>query len=1086
MKASLIGPGWISSPCLAALALVFCILMSLRLPAQVAGATVLGTITDRSGAVIPNARVYMENLATGFTANVTTDAAGFYAAPNLLIGKYKITVAATGFETQIRTDITLTVGGEQVLNVRMAVGKVTEQIEVTTEAPSVQLGSSTIGTVVDSRTVRELPLNGRSWTDLAVLQPGIAPIQTQPALLHGRGNRGFGAQVEVSGARPQQNNYRLDGVSLNDYANGGPGNVLGENLGVDAVQEFSVLTSNYSAEYGKSSGGVVNAITRSGTNDFHGSAYEFLRNSVLDARNYFDPSATPPFKRNQFGASAGGPLNKNRSFIFGAYEGIRQSLGLTSVVTVPSPAARDGILSTGTISVAPGVQKYLALYGLPNAGLLTPGDTGIFATQEQQVVNANYFTIRVDHKLSEKDHVFGTYVFDKTPLTTPDNFNDVLIGYLTKRQFLILEENHTFNSHLVNSLRFGFNRDFANSSQGVSAINPAASDRSLAAIPGHNAASIDVPELSTLDGGVGSGSSYFYRWNSFQAYDDAFIIRGLHSLKFGVAVEREQLNQLTITEPAGTFHFGSLADFLAGKPQRFTGAFPGLTPERGIRQTIFGLYVQDDWHWRPNVAVNLGLRYEIATVPTEVKGKLSNLYNLTDATPHLGDPYFLNPTLRNFEPRVGIVWDPFHDGRTAIHGAFGIYDGLPLPYEFILLNGRAAPFFQIGNTNSLPAGSFPAGAFALLGPSSFQDVSIEHKPRRNYIMQWNVNAQRELAQHVTAFIGYVGSRGVHQPVHFDDADIVLPNLTPRGYVWPSPIGSGTTINPGAGAIEYLNWRGDSYYDALEVGVTKNMSHGLEIQGSYTWGKSIDTSSGAIAGDTLSNGITSLPWFDLRLSRSVSDFNVGRTLVISGTWQAPIRNSLSGLAGWSINGWELGAIFKANDGVPFSVTFGSDGDPLGLNSSDPWDFPDRLTGPGCSSLVNPGNPGAYIKTQCFVVPTAPSAAFYSAHCDPTMGTFPQCFNLRGNAGRNTLIGPGLVNLDLSVFKNNPVRRISETFNVQFRAEVFNILNRANFAVPITPDNTQIFDSSGAPTAGAGLLTSTTTTARQIQLAVKFIW
>ncbi len=1086
MKASRIGPGWISSPCLAALALVFGILTSLRLPAQVAGATVLGTITDRSGAVIPNARVYMENLATGFTANVTTDAAGFYAVPNLLIGEYKITVAATGFETQIRTDITLTVGGEQVLNVRMAVGKVTAQIEVTTEAPSVQLGSSTIGAVVDSRTVRELPLNGRSWTDLAALQPGIAPIQTQPALLHGRGNRGFGAQVEVSGARPQQNNYRLDGVSLNDYANGGPGNVLGENLGVDAIQEFSVLTSNYSAEYGKSSGGVVNAITRSGTNDFHGSAYEFLRNSVLDARNYFDPSAIPPFKRNQFGASAGGPLNKNRSFIFGAYEGIRQSLGLTSVVTVPSPAARAGILSTGTVTVAPGVRKYLALYGLPNGGLLTPGDTGIFATQEQQIVNANYFTIRVDHKLSEKDHVFGTYVFDNTPLTTPDNFNDVLIGYLTKRQFLILEENHTFNSHLVNSLRFGFNRDFANSSQGVSAINPAASDGSLAAIPGHNAASIDVPELSTLDGGVGSGSSYFYRWNSFQAYDDAFITIGLHSLKFGVAVEREQLNQLTITEPAGTFHFGSLADFLVGKPQRFTGAFPGLTPERGIRQTIFGLYVQDDWHWRPNVAVNLGLRYEIATVPTEVKGKLSNLYNLTDATPHLGDPYFLNPTLRNFEPRVGIVWDPFHDGRTAIRGAFGIYDGLPLPYEFILLNGRAAPFFQIGNTNSLPAGSFPVGAFAQLGPSSFQYVSIEHKPRRNYIMQWNVNAQRELAQHLTAFIGYVGSRGVHQPVHFDDADIVLPNLTPRGYVWPSPIASGTTINPGAGAIEYLNWRGDSYYDALEVGVTKNMSHGLEIQGSYTWGKSIDTSSGAIAGDTLSNGITSLPWFDLRLSRSVSDFNVGRTLVISGTWQAPIRNSVSGLAGWSINGWELGAIFKANDGVPFSVTFGSDGDPLGLNSSDPWDFPDRLHGPGCSSLVNPGNPGGYIKTQCFAVPTAPSAAFYSAHCDPTMGTFPQCFNLRGNAGRNTLIGPGLVNLDLSVFKNNPVRRISETFNVQFRAEVFNMLNRANFAVPITPDNTQIFDSSGAPTAGAGLLTSTTTTARQIQLAVKFIW
>jgi hypothetical protein len=266
-----------------------------------------------------------------------------------------------------------------------------------------------------------------------------------------------------------------------------------------------------------------------------------------------------------------------------------------------------------------------------------------------------------------------------------------------------------------------------------------------------------------------------------------------------------------------------------------------------------------------------------------------------------------------------------------------------------------------------------------------------------------------------------------------------------------------------------------------------MSHGLQFQTSFTWGKSIDTGSGSIAGDTFSNGLSSLPWYDLKSIRGLSDFDIRRTLVISGTWQLPqLMKSFTGPAAWLGSSWELGAVFKANDGVPFTATFGTDGDPQGLNSSDPWAFPDRLGGPGCQSLVNPGNPNNYIKTQCFAVPTAPNQAFYNANCDSSVGTYPQCFNLRGNAGRNILIGPGLTNLDFAVFKNNRVRKISENFNVQFRAEFFNILNHANFAVPVTPDNTDIFDSSGAPTGAAGLLTSTTTTAREIQFGLKLVW
>jgi hypothetical protein len=267
-----------------------------------------------------------------------------------------------------------------------------------------------------------------------------------------------------------------------------------------------------------------------------------------------------------------------------------------------------------------------------------------------------------------------------------------------------------------------------------------------------------------------------------------------------------------------------------------------------------------------------------------------------------------------------------------------------------------------------------------------------------------------------------------------------------------------------------------------------MAHGIQVQTSFTWGRSIDTSSSSGVGDTFSNSIASPLWFDMKAERGLSDFNVSKILVINGTWEVPTRKSLSGPASWVANGWELGVIFKASDGVPFTPTFGTDGDPQGLNSSDPWAFPNRLGGSGCNTLTNPGNPDNYIKTQCFAVPTAPSQAFYNANCDSSVGdpTTLQCFNLRGNAGRNILIGPGEVNLDFSIFKNNRVRRISETFNAQFRAEFFNVLNHANFSVPVTPDNTDIFDSTGAPTGVAGLLTSTTTTAREIQLALKISW
>ena len=336
--------------------LMFGVLFPVAAEAQVAGGTIYGTISDPSEKLIPQAEVSITNVATGITTTFRTNSDGFFTAPNLLPGEYEITVSAKGFNTEVRKGITLTVGAQQSFNLTLHVGSVAKTVvEVTTEAPAVQLASSDISAVVTANTVRELPLNGRSWTDLAALQPGVDTIQTQPTFATGadRGNRGFGQQLSISGARPQQNNYRLDGVSLNDYANGAPGSVMGGNLGVDAIREFSVLTSNYSAEYGKTSGGVVNAITRSGANAFHGSVYEFLRNSKLDAANFFEAGQRSPFKRNQFGGAMGGPIIKNHTFFFADYEGIRQSKGIANVNFVPSLAARAGLLCSNPAGADP-------------------------------------------------------------------------------------------------------------------------------------------------------------------------------------------------------------------------------------------------------------------------------------------------------------------------------------------------------------------------------------------------------------------------------------------------------------------------------------------------------------------------------------------------------------------------------------------------------------------------------------------------------------------------------------------------------------------------------------------------------------
>lgn len=1033
--------------------------------AQVAGGTISGTITDKSGALIADAQITIHDLATNVVKTTETNKQGIYSAPNLLPGNYEVTATARKFSTSVATGITLTVGAQIEINLSLGVGKAVERVEVTTAASSVDTSSSTISGVVNSETVRELPLNTRDWTQLATLQPGVSAIHTQVILSSGpdRGNRGFGSQLTITGGRPSQNNYRLDGVSINDYSNGAPGSVLGVNLGVDAVEEFSVLTGNYSAEYGRTSGGVINAITKSGTDKFHGDVYEFYRNSALDARNYFDPAQKAPFLKNQFGASAGGPIIRKKTFLFGDFEGVRQSTKQTTPISVPSPAARAGNFTTGTVPVDPVAGKYLAFFPQADPNTIQ-GDTGTATASPDQVTNETYFTIRADHALTHKDALAGTYVFDRANTSQPDLLNVILTANRTNRQIVTLQDSHTFSDKLLNSARFGYNAVFALAGQNQNAINPASTDTSLGVVPARPAPGIVFSDgaVITFPGGLGASPNYRFDWKTLQFYDDAFFTKGIHSIKFGFAYEHIIDNILASSDQNGVLTYATFSDFLSNGPvQNFNAALPGGITERRVRQNIIAGYIQDDVRALPAVTLNAGLRYEIATVPTELDGKLSTLRLPTDATPHLGSPFFANPTEKNFEPRVGFSWDVRGNGKTALRAGFGIFDVLPLPYLYELLLPLSAPFYQLGNVSNLNGGAFPGGLFSQIGgQSNLRQSYVQANPKRNYVMQWNANVQQELTSDLALMVAYVGSRGIHHAFRADEINVVQP-LDPQSLTPTFPI-NGTTLNPNVGQISTVAWIGDSVYHALEVQLTKRVSHGLQGGVSYTFGKSIDSGSATVGGDSFANSISSLPFYNSRLRRGPSDFDVRQNLVLNYIWLLPTPKVSSSLLKAVAGGWQLGGEYQASSGIPFTPNIG--GDPLGLGGADPYDFPDRLGGSGCHSLVNPGNVNHYIKTECLAAPNP--------------------LNRRGNLSRNALNGPRLQDVDMSFIKNNPVRRISDAFNVQLRVEMFNILNHANFAPPI--NHQTVFDGTGSPVQFAGLLDTTTTTSRQIQLGVKFIW
>jgi len=1057
--------------------------------AQTTNGMILGTAQDASGAGIAGVKVVLKSTETGVERSVTTDGDGAYEFLSVPAGAYQLEASLQGFKTQLRQGIVLTVGASSTVNFSLTVGEVQEKIVVVDDTPQVDTASSTLSGVVGEAAIRELPLNGRDWLQLATLQAGVIgglEQQSSATSTNSRAARGNGENLYISGNRPTENLYQVDGLIVNDYANGSPGSGLNVNLGVDAVREFAVLTSDYGAQYGMTSGGVVNAIFKSGTNQIHGDVFGFFRNAALDARNFFDnadptqgPVSTPPFHRNQYGGSIGGPIVKDKTFFFGSFEGLNQDRSVSGNTLTLSDAARNnGVVPNPngkggniTVPISPSIQPYLALFPVAN-GKDNGDGTAFFNFAGAETGHEYYAVGKFDHNFSDLTRLSASFQWDTGALLQPDLFNQKLSGSPSGHYNFTTSLQHSFTPTVLNTARIGVSRTYAADSQDVSAISPLDTNPALGFLPGLPVGIFTAGSLSTA-GGLGASGADNFHFTSYQASDDVNVIRGRHTLQFGFLFDRIDDNFNSANIPLGEWDYNSVQDLLTNNPNNFTSDLPGTNGARGLRSDVFGAYVQDSFRIRHNLTLNYGVRYETSTPVSEQNGKVATLVNLTDKTPRIGGSFFNNPTKRNFAPRVGLSWDPTGSGKTAVRASFGTYDILPLPYLFINRT-HGAPFFLQGNANCPCVDQnnqplFPDGLSLLQGPGAKARVAfIEANPHRAYNNQWNLSIQRQLAADTALTISYVGSHAVHVPQGIEDADQVpLANVTtaPDGHLM-FPIPAGTTfkqqvkniqrINPNFSRIVATLWRDYSKYNALQVNLSKRLSHGFAIQGAYTYSKNTDQGSATFSDNEYLNTAGPSYAFAPNLQNGVSDFNITHNFVLNGTWNIPVSKSLHGAPRAILQGWELGNILTLHSGVPFTVKINTDNAFTGnsrVNSSAGGQRPDFNPGPGCTTNpVNPGQPSNYINFNCFSIPTP--------------GTL-------GDLGRNTLRGPGFADFDFSLFRN--IAFSQERYKLQIRAEAFNVLNHTNFGAQTTLLGT------------ANVLQSPTlTTSRQIQLGAKFVF
>ncbi len=1026
--------------------------LALPVRAQNVGGSIQGTVSDSSGHAIAGAQVAVRNAGTGDVRELVTEPSGRYHAPLLPPGEYEVKVSMTGFQTVERRGVRLTVGQDAVLDVALDLGKISEEVVVDADASRVNLTSGAVSGLVGEKEIRDLPLNGRSFQQLALLQPGV-----QAALAAGNDVVGGRTpKISINGARPEQNNFLLDGTDINNVYNKTPGSAGGVLLGVEAVLEFQVLTNAYSAEFGRSSGGVINAVTRSGANDYHGSLFEFHRNSALDARNFFDPPSRPKpdFRRNQFGAVLGGPLKKDRTFFFAAYEGLIERLGVTGITAVPDDDARRGILPGGrTVTLHPAIPAYLDLL-FPHAnGRSLGGGAAEYLFTESQPTDEHFFQVRLDHRLSARDTVFVRATHDRGDVDriAPDKPPINIQPERTRNTYVTVEQQHTFSPSLLNLLRLGLNRSVSLADNRRTVEVPAW----MSWIPG------DPFGYLTIRGLVTEMAGDFRlprddRLNNWQLGDTLIWTRGRHSARLGVQAQYLQFDQHTTSQVGGIVNFASLESFLQGKPLSVDFAVPGkIDPDRRYRQWLFAAFVQDDLRLGSRLSANLGLRYEFVTTPTEADGKISNLRRVTDPELTVGGPWHSNPSLRNFAPRLGVAWDPFGGGKTSLRAGFGLFYDEILP-KYYFFSGSLNPPFT--TRTSIPNPPFP-NVVATFNPDAYiraQLQTVNYDLQTPYIVQFNASVQRALPGDWDVMVGYVGSRGKNL-LRLGDANLA-PETSVNGVkVYQPQLGR---RNPKFTGIWQRMTDAASFYNSLQVAVQKRFRRGWRTQLSYTFSRSVDDSSGINSQDFSNVVQYGMDWYDPLRDRGLSAFQAKHNLTFNGTWDLPFARSSHGLMSALLKGWQLNNLTTIRSGHPFTVQLGFNrSGNLNTTSFSMHDRPDLK--PGCSNNPILGGPDRYWDIHCFQL---------------------QAVNTRGDLGRDTLIGPGLFSVDVSLVKTFELGRGR---TLQFRAEAFNLPNHPNFAVPsgrtaftgVNPDGSPIV----APTWGR--ITSTVTASRQVQVGLK---